>query len=346
LCAPSGYGRTPLVISAGGKRPFIAWNESTPDGSIHLGATSLDSSGALAAGWPAAGSVLCDAPGRRSISGLVPDGVGGALTAWQDGRDGRTTDLYANHLGANGALAPGWPSNGTRIATTLGLAAFPQVIPVVTDGAGGEIMVWIDARDSSTTGYDVYAERVQTDGPVPAQLALVSADVRDGAVLLDWFSPDAAALSATVYRRTETSDWASLGSPTVDGSGHLRYADHAVTAGTRVDYRLGYVEQGVERFAGETWVDVPEMRFTLEGLRPNPSSGALAVAFSLRNSEPASLEVVDLSGRRVAQRDVGSLGAGPHLVEFGETRTLRPGVYWLRLRQGNRVLQTRGSVVH
>jgi hypothetical protein len=345
LCGTAGHYLGPFITSAGSKRPLIVWTDNNDVDAIRLYATSLDSSGNLAPGWPSGGTVLCDALGIRSITNLVSDGAGGGLTAWQDGRDGRTRDLYATHVAGNGALAPGWMSNGSRVATTLGLANFPQGIPVISDGTGGALAFWVDARDSSTTDYDIYAQRLAIDGPVPVQLSLVSAEFRDNRVFLDWFTPDAATLNATVYRRTEASDWVRLGIPTSDGAGHIRFEDSAVKEGTRFAYKLAYVEQGVEHFSAETWVQVPELRLALDGLRPNPAVGSLTVSFSLRNSEPASLEVMDLGGRRIVQREVGSLGAGPHVLELCETRSLRPGVYWLRLRQGDRMMLARGAVV-
>ncbi len=54
-------------------------------------------------------------------------------------------------------------------------------------------------------------------------------------------------------------------------------------------------------------------RLELEGARPNPAvAGQLTVAFTLPNAEPARLELIDVSGRRLAARDVGSLGPGRH----------------------------------
>jgi hypothetical protein len=46
----------------------------------------------------------------------------------------------------------------------------------------------------------------------------------------------------------------------------------------------------------------------------------------------AELDVIDVTGRRIVAREVGSLGAGSHRVEIADR--LASGVYLLRLRQG------------
>ena len=74
----------------------------------------------------------------------------------------------------------------------------------------------------------------------------------------------------------------------------------------------------------------------------NPSiGGRLTVAFSLANSSAARLELLDVSGRRAAVREVGSLGPGHHQVRLGEDRALPSGVYFVRLKQGPNVIVSR-----
>ncbi len=55
--------------------------------------------------------------------------------------------------------------------------------------------------------------------------------------------------------------------------------------------------------------------------------------------------MMDVSGRRVARRDVGELGAGRHVVSLSEGRTVVPGHYWIRLTQGANQRTTRVVVI-
>jgi len=164
-------------------------------------------------------------------------------------------------------------------------------------------------------------------------------------VALEWFGAEIAPIRATIDRRTERSAWTALGDVSSDGTGYVRYLDASVSPGGRYAYRLGYLDAGKEQFTSEVWVEVPALRLALAGLQPNPSSGAPRIAFSLANAEPATLDVVDVTGRRVARREVGSLGPGAHVVTLGESLSLKPGTYLLRLAQGTRVVVRRGVLV-
>lgn len=66
----------------------------------------------------------------------------------------------------------------------------------------------------------------------------------------------------------------------------------------------------------------------------NPAiGGRLRVAFTLPTAAPATLELFDLAGRRVARWDVGAHGAGRHELELA-ARSIPSGVYFVRLAQG------------
>lgn len=88
----------------------------------------------------------------------------------------------------------------------------------------------------------------------------------------------------------------------------------------------------------------PAVRFALHGARPNPAFEKLTVSFALASSEPAKLDLIDVAGRRVAAREVGSLGPGRHLVNLAGSR-LPAGVYFVRLTQRGQSLTSKVSVV-
>jgi hypothetical protein len=81
---------------------------------------------------------------------------------------------------------------------------------------------------------------------------------------------------------------------------------------------------------------------SLAGARPNPARGGMVrVHFALPDEAPARLDLLDVTGRRVAGHDLGTLGAGRHAIALGQNREIRPGVYWLRLAHGNRALTSK-----
>ena len=151
----------------------------------------------------------------------------------------------------------------------------------------------------------------------------------------------------TLYRREAATGWSAVGSLAVDGIGYVRYEDTAVTPGTRYGYRLGIMDGGTEVFAGEVWALATQPEFALLGARPNPAvRGRLSIEFVLPTDERATLELLDVTGRRVASRDVGSLGPGRHTTDLSESAHLPAGVYLVRFAQGAKVQTARAVVLN
>jgi hypothetical protein len=70
-------------------------------------------------------------------------------------------------------------------------------------------------------------------------------------------------------------------------------------------------------------------------VQPNPTGGTrLDVRFSLPSAAPARLELIDVDGRRILEREVGSMGPGAHAVSLSPSHSLAPGIYWVRLTHG------------
>ena len=105
-------------------------------------------------------------------------------------------------------------------------------------------------------------------------------------------------------------------------------------------------------FSGTTAVSPPASArpattaIALEGAYPNPSTRTdLTVRFALSMGGTARLELFDIAGRRVAGRDVGSVGPGWHDATFAEGRRLAAGVYVVKLSQGSEARTARIVVV-
>jgi hypothetical protein len=77
----------------------------------------------------------------------------------------------------------------------------------------------------------------------------------------------------------------------------------------------------------------------------NPACSALRVSCDLPGSEPARVEVYDVSGRLVNTRQLEVKAAGNLIVDAGAGAHLIPGVYWVRLGQAKRHPSTRMVVV-
>ena len=191
-----------------------------------------------------------------------------------------------------------------------------------------------------------YAGSAFAGEAVPVLAAVASMEAEPGRVRLTWYVSGDLGLNATVYRRTDTDDWAALAQVAADGSSYLRYEDTAVNPGVRYGYRLGIRDGTAEVFTGEAWVEVPQVRleFALEGVHPNPSvGGELTVEFTLPTAAPARLEVLDVRGRRVAEETLTATGR--HSVTIGRGSHLGPGIYVIRLSQGTNIRTARAAVL-
>ncbi len=73
---------------------------------------------------------------------------------------------------------------------------------------------------------------------------------------------------------------------------------------------------------------------TISAITPLPARDAFDVRFTLAGPSPARLELIDVTGRRVASHE---LDASASTTRFELGREIRSGVYWLRLTQGARV---------
>ena len=190
-------------------------------------------------------------------------------------------------------------------------------------------MGWGDGRLGTP---DVY----MAAWPLAPNVEPLEPDADSRRVRLTWRTRGEVGLAATVYRRTEATDWESRGTITAGADGVLAYEDAAVTPGTHYGYRLGLHLGDVEEPVGEVWVVVPRrsLDLAIDRLQPNPSFGELQVLYVLPDDTPARLQLLDVAGRRLGERVVS--GAGQGMIRMNGERALPPGLYWIRLSQSGR----------
>jgi hypothetical protein len=154
----------PITISAAAgdqTQPAVAWNGSTF--LVTWTDTRSGSADVYGARVRPDGTVLD--PGGRPISTARGDqrwpavrALGSTwLVAWQDGRSGTSTDVYATRVWSGGGVAD--PS-GVPVST----AARDQLRPAVAASDTGWYVTWADRRDGPRTGTDVYGTRVSSTG--------------------------------------------------------------------------------------------------------------------------------------------------------------------------------------
>jgi hypothetical protein len=146
-------------VAAAGKNndAYIAWEDfrnGEKNADIYL--QRLDTNGH--ARWSAAGLPVCTAEGMQSLPVLVPVD-GGVYVAWVD-RRAADDDLYIQFIDSTGhaRFAPG----GIALCTAPRSQSNLRLAPM---GNGRDVVaVWTDARSFYEKGFDVYAQRVDTNG--------------------------------------------------------------------------------------------------------------------------------------------------------------------------------------
>ncbi|MBD3163213.1 MAG: hypothetical protein GF328_14010 [Candidatus Latescibacteria bacterium] len=129
-------------------------------------------------------------------------------------------------------------------------------------------------------------------------------------------------------------------SPMLDLPGLVPGAEYYM----QIDGHLGAGGKGRVFLEGEV-SDVPEeetqrprpKRMEISAAAPNPSEGRFALRLGLPRKAEVDLRLIDVSGRSVAQRSLGTLDAGYHDLAWDTAkmgRRISRGVYYLEVRAG------------
>jgi len=85
-------------------------------------------------------------------------------------------------------------------------------------------------------------------------------------------------------------------------------------------------------------IDLPEIVSTLE-IFPNPSTTMVMMRIRLEQASNVEADLYDISGRRILQKNIGFIGPGEEVLDLVENTifaSLKPGVYFLRVKIGKR----------
>lgn len=208
---------SPVIVSDGAGGAIVAWEDNRSNSTeTDIFAQHVLASGVVDGTWPANGAPVSVIEGLQNNPAIISDGAGGAILVWMDTRPGASaTDIFAQHLLGSGVADSRWPANGLGVGTAAGVQEFPTL---VSDGAGGALISWDDARSGSL---DIYAQHVLNAGSAdpawPAGgLAVCTADGGQGHPSIASDGAHGAVISWTDSR--------------IVGTAHI-FADHVLAAG-------------------------------------------------------------------------------------------------------------------
>jgi hypothetical protein len=214
-------------------------------------------------------------------------------------------------------------------------------VPTISNAAANDYLVTAHTVTPSIWFISPSASGQSLDNTPPAQPTNFTAAYSGDQTHLQWAANIEADLSSYSLYRGVSADFVPAIGNRIASLDATSYADVGPAGGY---YKLSAVdvngnESSHALITPQNTLDAPgadtHVAFALEGVQPNPAGRrSLRVAFALPHAAPARLELLDMSGRRVLARDVGSLGAGRHTVNLAEGRVLPAGIYWVSLRQG------------
>ncbi|TMQ71651.1 MAG: hypothetical protein E6K80_04965 [Candidatus Eisenbacteria bacterium] len=115
VCLAAGDQDQPAAVSDGSGGVLLAWRD-------HRGATAdiyaQRVTNAGTASWATDGVAVCSAVGDQEPPATVPDGTGGMILAWGDGRLTGNSDVFAQRV--NGSGAAQWAANGVSLCGATG----------------------------------------------------------------------------------------------------------------------------------------------------------------------------------------------------------------------------------
>lgn len=276
------------AVSDGNGGAIATWSSGTgiSPGDLHSQYVMID--GTLAAGWPVNGLTVCNAPGFQHEPTSVADGSGGAIVTWYDNRDGGDHDIYAQHVLGNGTLDPAWPAGGLAVCAVASDQRSPAI---TTDGDGGAIISWSDARVGPGDVGDIYAQRVLAGGtadprwPVNGGAVCTATDVQEVPVLI----------------------------PDGQHGAIVAWLDNRGGAGRRDVYA-----QRVNFFGTLTSVeeDAPLARNSFDLPRPNPFNPVTRIPYTMASPGRVRIQVFDITGRLVRTVEDSTRPAGQHTAEW------------------------------
>ncbi|OFV81038.1 MAG: hypothetical protein A2W26_09000 [Acidobacteria bacterium RBG_16_64_8] len=293
VLAATGNNIPPSIVSDGGGGAIVAWS----GGGAFI--QRITQAGDRIWGVMNAGLTLSTS-GRAPT--LIGDAPAGAIVTWEDNRGGSNFNIFAQRVNSSGTAQ--WQPDGAEVCVETADQRAPKI---VSDGNGGAIISWFDARMSGFSGTDIYAQRLNGSGasqwlPTPTGVGVAICTAPNNQV-----DPTMAS----------------------DGSGGAWIAWQDRRSGTNEDIYAARVNPD------GALVSVPLEQVPGWKTWPNPFSDRVVMSFVLPAAARVRTKVYNVDGRVVADLGSASLSEGPHRITWdgrtSEGRQLGGGVYFIHV---------------
>jgi hypothetical protein len=192
------------------------------------------------------------------------------------------------------------------------------------------------------------------DMALPVVLAYYKAEIRNGAIELNWRTEsELNNLGFVVQRRKNNGTWIGLssyqnndalvGSGTTTQTHTYQFIDDSVEPGAVYEYRLGDVDydnnltwkQSIEITADAENASLLNS-FGLQEIYPNPFNPSVTISYGLSTESQVSLQIYSLSGQLMQTLLNSTMSAGDHSLMWNPIN-ISTGVYLVQLQANNEV---------
>jgi hypothetical protein len=222
VCRADGVQETPKICPDATGGAYICW-EDHRNGNIDVYLQHIGSDGLPL--WDLDGIAVTTNSNDQFEPEILPDGFGGVIIVWTDGRDVMTTgyNVYAQRYDDDGIRF--WNAGGNAVCDVDYYQGEPKA---VSDGEGGAFVVWRDGRDAASGGdpNNLYMARMDASGIKRYENDLIVEDyaqtdpvivpVGDGTYIVAWMDGRYPSESTNLYAQRVSSGGAKMWS--IDGA--------------------------------------------------------------------------------------------------------------------------------
>jgi hypothetical protein len=183
VCTAANTQNYPILVPYGDYTYIAAWRDTRGGTDADLYAQKIGFFGNML--WTADGKPICTAFRDQYINDAKEDAAGNLVFTWMDLRN-LYHDIYVQKVDPDGE--PIWTASGVALCEAPDYQTYPVL---AADDEGGMIVAWRDQRNSSTSGEDIFAQRIDGYGvwgyPAPAITAIEDVpNDQGGSVTVGW----------------------------------------------------------------------------------------------------------------------------------------------------------------
>ena len=324
ISTAAGYQQNPRLTSDAAGGAIITWQDQRNGSSnTDIFAQRINTSGTVQ--WTADGVAISTAANNQNFPQLINDGAGGAIITWQDQRNSTVnTDVYAQKINGSGAVQ--WTADGVAISTAANNQTNPQL---ASDGAGGAVLTWEDARIGGSN-IDIYAQNVRSTGILPIKwLAFSGTLASQDQASLQWKVEENGVASYEVERNCGAGfSAAATITSKGDGTNSYNYID-AMPVSNGCQYRIKQIDRdGRFTYSAILLLTSKQLKTTLT-LHPNPVNAATSLQYKASTKGTITFSVLDAGGRTMLRKTV-AVDAGVNAIPL-QLDHLSAGIYTLLL---------------